>query len=58
MTKLPDKLTVRPWPHCIGSCEWEANRIAIQYNKLPKNDPRREKLYEKWEDPDKPSLLD
>ncbi len=35
------KLKVRPWAACLGSDELEANRKAIEYNKLDPSDPKR-----------------
>jgi hypothetical protein len=45
--KLREKLPVNNLPIC--SCEWEVRRKAIEYNSLPINDPKRQKVYEEWE---------
>lgn len=50
MTKLPDKLSVKPWPLCLGSSELEANRLAIKYNNLKLDDTKRLEIYRKWEE--------
>lgn len=48
--KLPERLPVRPWPVCVGSDELDANRAATEYNSLKPNDPKREKVFKKYED--------
>jgi len=45
--KLREKLPVNNLP--IGSCEWKVREKAVEYNSLPINDPKRQKVYEEWE---------
>jgi len=39
-----------PTSLAMCSAEIEANEIAVEYNKLNRNDPKRKELYEKWKD--------